>query len=146
MACFGNCPLLTTINVDSENKYIKELDGILYNEDFTKLLFVNKTSDVSEIVLPATLIEVPQGSFTSDTRVTVITIPGSITTYGYRAFYNAGFEKVIFSEGVKTILDFLFASCHSLKEVVFPSTLESLESAAFARCTVLENGGDTRGM
>lgn len=138
MACFGNCPLLTTINVDSENKYIKELDGILYNEDFTKLLFVNKTSDVSEIVLPATLIEVPQGSFTSDTRVKVITIPGSITTYGYRAFYNAGFEKVIFSEGVKTIPGFLFASCHSLKEVVLPSTLESLESAAFAECTVLE--------
>ncbi|MEE0965557.1 MAG: leucine-rich repeat protein [Bacilli bacterium] len=51
-------------------------------------------------------------------------------------FFNKKFVKVIIPEGVEKIGYWAFGACERLEEVIFPSTLISIEMQAFALCNL----------
>jgi len=67
-----------------------------------------------------------------------VTIPGSLTSSGYVAFYGCrNLSSVTLSEGVTRIDIGSFAECKSLQEVSLPDSLVTIEASAFKGCTAL---------
>lgn len=138
MLSFSQCPNLKDIVVDPANIFIKEIDGILYNEDYTSILYVNKTHVASKITIPDTVVEIPGQTFKDIVNIKELIIPKSIETYGRNAFYNAGFEVVTFVDGVEHIDDFLFRGCYNLREVNIPDSVKTIGTGLFEECSSLE--------
>lgn len=134
---FSGCGKLTDIIVDEENPYIKMENGLLYNEDYSELLFVNRSS-VGEIVeIKNGVKSISQETFMNIENIKEITIPATVESYGYMAFDNASFEKVIFEDGTKIIPSSLFRNNRKLKEVIIPDSVEKIESGVFLGCISL---------
>ena len=136
---FTNCTNLVELNVSPTNTYFVEEDGILYDKDKTKIVFVNQTRLSEVIVLPDTLEEIGASVFKDNKIIKELTIPSSVKNINYQALKGCQFEKVIIGEGTKALPDFMFTDCTKLKEVVLPESLEKMGCAVFDGCTSLES-------
>ena len=111
---FAECSGLTSINVASDNSNYCSVDGVLFNKDKT------------------TLIQYPGG------KQGAYTIPNSVTTIGYYAFYYCtGLTSVTIGNSVTSIGEWAFYSCIGLTSVTIPGSVTSIGGAAFYRCTGL---------
>jgi len=111
---FYGCTGLQQILANHDNKNYSTVDGVLFNKDRT------------------TLIRFPQGKTGS------YTIPNTVTTISYKAFYNAsGLTSINIPASVTSIGDFAFDGCTSLTSVNIPNNVISIGSYAFVRCTNL---------
>ena len=103
------------------------------------------------------------GIFESCEGLTGITLPNTLNTIGYRAFYNcsgikgsidipdtvtkvgeAAFQNtsitsVSLSENMTSISRYLFNGCVALKNITMPSKLTTIEDSAFRGCVALES-------
>ncbi len=119
-------------------KYIKEDDGYHVLRDY---------SDLSgDVVIPAEIDGVPvtgilQNAFL-DSPITSITIPDSVTSIGYQAFFNCNSLTTVefgANSQLTSIGDWAFYSCNSLTTVEFGanSQLTNIGEDAFKDCTNL---------
>ena len=69
--------------------------------------------------------------FANCSKLTVITLPTSITAIGRYAFSKTGITKVDIPNSVTTLGGAAFADCNSLKTVVIGSRVSKLEQAVF---------------
>lgn len=68
-------------------------------------------------------------------RITAVTIPGTIATIGPRTFANmTGLTTVTLQEGVKSIEAGAFDGCAKLTKVVIPASCTAIDPLAFANC------------
>ena len=112
---FIECQDLTEINVDPDNKYYCDVDGVLFNKDKTELI-----------------------AYPSGNARKTYTIPSSVKTIRGGAFFSCHYlEKVTIPNGVTKIFSETFANTTRLKEVSIPDTIKSVEDYAFA-CSALE--------
>ena len=110
---FQWCTSLASINVDSGNVYYSSLNGVLYNKDKTEL------------------IRSPEG-------IKSITIPDSVTSIGWGAFYNCeSLTSITIPNSVTSIGDYAFIDCKSLKNVTIPNSVTRIGGGAFYRCKSL---------
>ena len=65
-------------------------------------------------------------------------IPDTVKRIGGYAFYHSHLDEILITEGVKTIAWHAFDGCTNLKRIVFPSSLQIIESFALANCPRLE--------
>ncbi|MDI9521597.1 MAG: leucine-rich repeat domain-containing protein [Bacillota bacterium] len=77
-------------------------------------------------------------AFSRCTMDKVLTLPGSLRSMGYGAFYETKFQELILSEGIEEIAPYAFAWVKGLKKVSLPSTMKALPSRAFFACASLE--------
>ena len=74
----------------------------------------------------------------STTGLTSVTIPSSVRSIGFGAFYNCGrLTSINLPEGLKEIENTAFASCSSLTSVVIPASVTSFGARAFEWCYAL---------
>ena len=67
-----------------------------------------------------------------------ITIPSSVVRIGAGAFYGCNsLRSIVIPEGVETIEEDTFAECHWLEKVYLPSTLKEIRKGAFSNCSSL---------
>ncbi len=92
----------------------KQVDGVLYNADMTKVIAVN-------------------GNKTGD-----YVMPDSVETIGNCAFMNSNLESVTVSKNVTDIVYYSFAGSENLKSVTLPDNLKSIGYSAFRGCIALE--------
>lgn len=59
--------------------------------------------------------------FKSNTNLSSIIIPNSVTSIGTSAFAGSGLKSVVIGEGVKYIDDYAFNNCYNLVEIYFKS-------------------------
>lgn len=77
-----------------------------------------------------------------DESVTSIMIPDYVTAiYDYAFTSNLDIETVVFAENIKckTIGEYSFNYCETLKEISIPASVEVINRAAFYMCSALEN-------
>ncbi len=132
---FFGCKSLSAINVSEENTYFTSIDGVLYNENATKLIQypIGNTAKVFEI--PNTVTDIGNNAFMDCEALCNVTIPDSVLTIGKYAFKNcASLTKVNTGNGVKVINESAFENCLSLYSVVIGPSVESIYSWAFMNC------------
>lgn len=93
---------------------------------------------LSEITLPDTLTTIGDSAFSCCYDLKQVHIPASVDNWWGGAFYMSGLESVTFEEGL-TYIGYGSFAVTKLKEVVLPSSIESIEFNAFNGCDDLEN-------
>ncbi len=94
-----------------------------------------------ELILPASLKEIPEYAFAGDTSIVNVVIPKSVTSIGKGAFEGCtNLETVQFGEGLKTIGEAAFKNCTSLRDagsIEDAKGLETIGNYAFENCAAL---------
>ena len=146
-----------------------DLESITYLGGVTLVgahLFDGACESLTALTLPNTLVEIKAAAFSGCSSLTELEIPLSVNTLGASCFSNAtslkelhirknyslpqsvttspfeysGIEKLVFEEGVTTIVPHLFdTGCSSMTELVLPSTVTSIGGDAFENCTSLKS-------
>lgn len=83
---FGNCPNLR-IEVDPENNNFSSDNGILFNKDKTQMLYISSSAITGDtFIVPDTVTTLAGNLLNSYTKVKVLEIPASVTSFSYEFF------------------------------------------------------------
>jgi len=133
---FSDCTSLTSINVSEQNPNYTSIDGILYDKEGTTLICcpAGKTS----VTIPDSVTTIEWGAFYGCTSLTSVTIPDSVTTIEWHAFDGCtSLTSVTIPDSVTTIGNDAFSGCTSLTSVTIPDSVTKIEWHAFDGCTSL---------
>ncbi len=95
----------------------------------------------TKIVIPSTYRGKPVVSIGKDaflgSDLTEISIPDSVTSIGYGAFYGClGLESITIGNGVKKIDDLAFGNCENLTSITIPDSVIAISEGAFYGCSI----------
>ena len=116
---FSGCTLLTRINVSENNNRFAFDEPMLLDADRTTIIYYLPTSKKNTIIIPYSI--------------------QTINDYAFHSCQNL--QEVLFSEGnLKSIGYQSFMNCTRLSRVIFPTSLEIIQSKAFSLCDHLQCG------
>ena len=93
----------------------------------------NSCQQLSNIAIPDSVTSIGDNAFSSCQQLSDIAIPDSVTRIGNGAFaHNQGLKNLKMSERVTIIGQAAFYWCSGLTDLTLPSTLKSIGSQAFA--------------
>ncbi len=98
---FYNCTNMTTVSVNSNNKYFSALNGILYNKHQTEVVACPPGLSASSISLPSTVTNIRERAFQGCTKIAGLNIP----------------------EGVTVLNSSVIMGCSALKSMTIPESL-----------------------
>lgn len=136
-AIIAGCPNLKTIEVASDNTYLKAEDLCLYSKSGTILFGVSasKTGAYSISDKTKTILDL---AFYKCSGLTSVTIPNTVKFICKNAFYGCdGLTSIIIPESVEEIGFYAFAYCTGLTEFTIPSSVTNLGYRIFIGCTNL---------
>lgn len=94
----------------------------------------NNCWNLSSVTLPDGLTSIGLGAFYQCTSLRSLDFPAALDDVGIIAFYGSALTSVDLSgTQVKAIKERTFVDCHSLKEVILPEGLTTVEKRAFYR-------------
>ncbi len=96
-----NCTNMTTVSVNSSNKYFSVLSGILYNKNQTEVVACPPGLSASSISLPSTVTNIRERAFQGCTKIAGLNIP----------------------EGVTVLNSSVIMGCSALKKMTIPESL-----------------------
>jgi len=123
---------LKEINVDEENNYLKSIDGVVYSKSGDQLLHFPtwKAQNETYSIVEGTQI-IGKYAF-AKTYVDNIILPNSIKTIMPYAFGESKAQTIQLNQGLQNIEEYAFTVTDNLKQLVFPSSLNKINGAAFA--------------
>ena len=111
------CKTIRQINISPDNEKFSSKDGVIYNKDRTRLVFVPKS-------LKTTCFEIPQGvktishsSFRGCTSISKVVISDSVEEVNDWAFQFSSIQEVIISKGLVKISGNPFVGCEQLRNI-----------------------------
>ena len=130
--------------VISENVKRIHSETFMFCTKLTDVVFLNNSkleyidhwsfaysSQLRNIEIPQSVIQIGGSAFYECTSLTSITIPNSVTTIESQTFVGCrNLKEVKFNIGLKVIEEVAFSGC-ALTEINFPDTLEKIERQAF---------------
>ena len=112
-------------------KGFKEIDGVVYNDDMTRLIACSQ--DVKSLIVPEGIISIMKSAF-DNCDIEFVKLPDSLKKIGPYAFANCkNLEKVDFGTGLEVINHNVFEGCVNLHSIELPSQMEVILSDAFIR-------------
>ena len=166
MVAFYGCDGLTEIIVDEKNETFMSIDGLLYqrNEETkaAEVLMYCPTLKAGKVTVPASVTEVWNAAFSDRIELTEVIFEDHVAdaegkipdlTFGEYIFYfgtstkwNAmKLERVVLPEGMTNISAKVFRYAKTLKEIVIPTTVTTIQGDAFYELTNLEKLTFTEG-
>lgn len=147
---FGNSKKVTKIEVDDNNPYICDIDGVVYTKDMKTVLFyppqrgVITDKDENGNEIKSVSYEIPEGvetirskAFYKCSNLKNIKLPSTIKTIEEKAFFLCDLKEIILPDGLETIGKDAFGFCSSLKKVTVPASVTRIDEYAFYSCTSL---------
>lgn len=132
--CFEECKSLKSINVDENNPYYCDIDGVLFSKDKTTLIAYPEAKS-SDYVVPNTTVLIEKYAFYECAGLRSITIPSSVVVIGDCAFKECiGLTNVSLSQGLKIIGEGAFEDCENLSTIVIPDGVTEIGDCAFSCC------------
>ena len=132
------CTSLTGIDIGAENDDYVSVNGILFNNDKTELIYypAGKTDDSYSVLDGVTSIA--NGAFYNCDNLTNITIPDSVTNIGNCVFsWCTNLKSITIPDNVTSINFGAFYNCNNLASVTIPDSVTEIDSEAFSLCTSL---------
>ena len=134
---FANSLCLETVTVDANNPNYCSLDNVLYDKNKTTLLACPTSKE--EITIPETVTSIGYHAFYK-TVMQSITIPDEVTEIGESAFEKSeSLKTVTFGKHITTIGEAAFMECKALEFTELPYGLVTIERYAFIHCDSLVN-------
>lgn len=123
------CDALVEIEVPAANKHYRSIDGILYDADVTRIVWM-PLGKTGEIALPATVTTIGAYAFRG-CHFTEFVMGNNVKEMGQAAFYGSRVEKAVLSDALKTIATAAFQQCASLREVCLGTATEQMGEYVF---------------
>ncbi|MBP3739316.1 MAG: leucine-rich repeat protein [Muribaculaceae bacterium] len=134
---FASCSSLETITVGQADSAMVVVDGILYNHDITRLVFVPQGRS-GKITLPASVKTVAPYACYECSKITEVRMK-AVEYIGEAAFHGCrGLNVLKLGSALKGIDKAAFYSCTALTDVVLPTSMEYLGMNAFEFCPSLK--------
>lgn len=135
---FNSCSSLNSINVETDNRFYKSKDGVLFNIEGTKLIQYPISKEGNEYIIPNGVETIGQFSFYGSHNLTKISIPYSVTAIDYKAFgFCLELPEIEIPNSVESIGGYAFHYCEKLTSIVIPSSVTSIGERAFFQCDKL---------
>lgn len=142
---------ITAYEIDENNPYFCDVDGVIFTKDMKNLLFYPIAKDltdakdsegnsikVSQYVIPDGVEVIRSKAFYKCSALTKLEIPSTVIRIEEKAFFRC--EKI---EAIKlpNVLEFIgkdaFSYCYGLKEIIIPTSVKQIDEYAFYNCTNL---------
>ncbi|MCL2675586.1 MAG: leucine-rich repeat protein [Firmicutes bacterium] len=134
---FDGCRNLLNIYVHADNATYKDINGVLYSKDGSRLE-AYPTGRTGRVLIPVSVTTISGMAFRNNTNLVYITVPGTVKTIEPDAFFNCNnLVDLILEKGIDRIEDSAFNGCSKLTEITFPADLTHLGSYVFENCTAL---------
>ncbi len=148
---FENNQKVSAINVDDNNEYFCDVDGVLFTKDMKTLLFYPLAKDlqtvkddngndiqVSEYTIPDGVETIRTKAFYKCGKITKIVIPDTVKTIEEKAFFRcSAVTELTLSKNVEIIGKDAFCYCSGISEINIPATIKQIDVYAFYNCTSL---------
>ncbi len=156
---FFNLKKLQKITVDPENRWYRDIDGVLFTKDGRKLLlyparYDAQGGDPAVYVVPDGVERVATFAFLKNKALRDLTLPSSLREIGDMTFfgcgnlggyaYNAETDTLsgtgfVLPDGLEKIGSDAFSKCSSLAPVLYlPASVKEIGHHAFFNCTGLK--------
>ena len=114
---FESCENITSFNVDEDNLYYIDEDGVLYNKDKTYLIAYPPKKSGSKYDVPDTVTKLGAGAFSCCEELEEITIPDGVKYIDDSTFSYSGIKEITISKNVESIDEWAFYSCENLESI-----------------------------
>lgn len=138
----AGCNGLRSVTIPSDNDYLQEVDGIIYDKAVTTIVYCPAAIEAEVYTIPATVTNISDRAFYNIKGIKKIIFEPSTEplTFGEKAFYLSGIEEITLPARTKLINDDLFWQCYSLTSVSFEEGfVADLGNYIFQECTSLKN-------
>ena len=133
---FYGCEKLSYIEVSTDNKNYKSIDGNLYSKDGKTLIYYAGGNGEDSFEIPEGVEVISDFAFARCKKIKNITIPESLIKIGTNAFEGCkSLRSINALGGITTIGAYAFRYCESLKKIDLPETLLDIGIYAFEECT-----------
>lgn len=141
-----SCPNLIAITVSSQNQYLRDFGGVLYNKGMTEM-YCYPTGKTSKIfAVPGTVVNI-YNSFSAIAQLTIKILDVEATGEEYFDYtYSStvgSLETVVLANSVKCLEKTAFYNS-SIKSIFIPKSITSIGSKAFWHCINLKTVGFDR--
>lgn len=137
---FINSLGIENIVVSEENPYFTSVDGVLFNDDMTELVYFPAGKYVKTYTVPDTVIEIGKYAFNSNQFIRKIELPDNLMFINSHAFeYMHELTSINIPDGIDAIGNYAFYFCSKLTDVSFPSSLRVIGEHAFQACSSLSD-------
>lgn len=142
---------ITAYEVDENNEYFCDVDGVIYSKDMKTLLFYPAAKDltiakdsegkdikVSQYTIPDGVEIIRSKAFYKCNALTKVEIPATVTKIEEKAFFRCErLEEITLPSALEFIGKDAFSYCYGLKEINIPASVKQIDEYAFYNCTNL---------
>ncbi len=128
--CFLGVNKLENIFVSEENTHYSSIDGILYNDSCTELIFYPEAKGYNKFIVPDSVKSIETCAFSDVEDLTEIILPEGLETIGKMAFENTNIESLEIPNTVYEIGGGAFFGS-MLKSISIPEGVISLKGVNF---------------
>ena len=149
---FGNSKNIVEFDVDENNPYICDVDGVIYSKDMKTLLFyppalgvqTEKDADGNEVkfisyIVPEGVETIRSKAFYKCYELKEITLPSTLKSIEEMAFFRCSLSELTLPDGLTFIGKDAFSYCTNIKELTIPTTVTQIDDYAFYNCTSLKD-------
>ena len=149
---FGNSRNISFFDIDDENPYLCDIDGVIYTKDMKTLLFYPPARAIEESKndkgeeVKTISYEIPEGvetirskAFYKCYELTEITLPSTLKSIEEMAFFRCSIKTLDLPESLTFIGKDAFSYCTAVEKVTIPATVTEIGEYAFYNCTSLKD-------
>ena len=114
-----------------EGRHDDAISDVPWGQDITKVTIEGNQKDDNGNIIRSGIQYIGRNAFIGATDLTDVSIPDSVTTIGWQAFYHTGITDLVLPDSITTIEHYAFQRCYDLKGLVIPETLTSMGDIMF---------------